>query len=45
MRMFKKRVLRDMFRLQREEISGDRRRLLNDDLNLSCLPNISWVIK
>jgi len=44
MRMFKNRLLRKMFRPQKEEISGDWRRLLNDDLNLSCLPNIVWVI-
>jgi hypothetical protein len=38
MRMFKNRVPRKMFRPQREEISGDGKRLLNDDFNLSCLP-------
>jgi hypothetical protein len=45
-RVFKIRVLRSLFRLQREEVAGGWRRLHNEELhNLCASPNIIRVIK
>ena len=44
--MFENRVLRRMFRPRRDEVTGECRRLHNEELNdLYSLPNIVRVIK
>jgi hypothetical protein len=44
--VFEKRVLKTVFRLKREEVTGEWRRILNDEVyNLSTSPNIIRVIK
>ena len=46
MRLFENMVLRRIFGTRREEVSGDWRRLHNEELNdLYCSPNIVRVIK
>jgi hypothetical protein len=46
LRMFENRVLRRIFGPNRDEATGDWRRLHNDELNdLYSSPNIFWVIK
>jgi len=40
------RVLRGIFGAKRNEVTGEWRKLLNEELNdLYCSPNIFWVIK
>jgi hypothetical protein len=44
-RVFENRVLRRIFGLKRDEVSGERRKLDNEEDNdLYTLPNIFWVI-
>ena len=44
--MFENRVLRRIFGLKRDEVTGEWRKLHNEELNdLYCLPNIVRVIK
>ena len=44
--MFQKRVLRRIFRPKRDEITGEWRKLHNEEFNdLYCSPNIVRVIK
>jgi hypothetical protein len=44
--VFENMVLRRIFVPRRDEVTGDWRRLLNEELNdLYCSPNIVWVIK
>jgi len=46
LRVFENRVLRRIFRPKRDEVTGEWRRLRNEELNdLYCSPNIVWVIK
>ena len=46
LRVFEKRVLRRVFGPKRGEVTGERRKLHNEELNdLYCLPNIIRVIK
>jgi len=46
LRVFENRVLRRIFGPKRDEITGEWRRLHNEELNyLCCSPNIPWVIK
>ena len=46
LRVFENRVLRRVFGLRREEVTGEWRRLHNEELNdLYTLPNIVRVIK
>ena len=46
LRMFENRVLRRTFGPKRDEVTGDWRKLLNEELNdLYCSPNIVRVIK
>ena len=46
LRVFKNRVLRMLFGPKRNEITGEWRKLHNEELNyLYCSPNIIWVIK
>ena len=46
MRVFGNMVLRRIFGPRRDEVTGDWRRLHNEELNdLYCSPNIVWVIK
>ena len=45
-RMFENRVLRSIFGPKRDEVTGEWRKLHNEELNaLYFLPNIVWVIK
>ena len=44
--MFENRVLRGIFGSVRDEVTGEWRKLHNEELNgLYCSPNIAWVIK
>ena len=44
--MFENRVLRKIFGPKRDEVTGEWRKLYNEELNyLYCSPNIVWVIK
>jgi hypothetical protein len=46
LRVFKNRVLRKIFGPKRDEVTGEWRKLYNEELNnLYCLPNIIQVIK
>jgi hypothetical protein len=46
LRVFENRVLRRIFRLKRDEVTGEWRRLHNKELYaLYSSPNITWVIK
>jgi len=46
LKVFETRVLRRIFELKGDEVTGEWRKLHNDDLNdLYCSPNIVWVIK
>jgi hypothetical protein len=46
LRAFENRVLRGIFSPKRDEVTGEWRKLHNEDLNdLYCLPNIVRVIK
>jgi len=44
-RVFKNRALRKMFRIERDEVTGDWRKLHNEEQHdLNCCPDI-WVIR
>jgi len=44
--VFENRVLRRIFKLKRDEVTGEWRKLHNEELNvLYSSPNIVWVIK
>jgi len=44
--VFENRVLRRIFGTKRDEVTGEWRKLHNEELNdLYCSPNIVWVIK
>jgi hypothetical protein len=44
--VFENRALRTVFGLKRDEVTGEWRKLHNEELNdLYCPPNIVWVIK
>ena len=44
--VFENRVLRRVFGPKRDEVTGEWRKLLNEELNdLYSLPNIVWVVK
>jgi len=46
LRVFENRVLRRVFGPKRDEMTGEWRKLHNEELNdLYCSPNIVWVIK
>jgi hypothetical protein len=46
LRVFESRVLRKIFRPMRDKVTGDRRRLQNQELHdLYSSPSIIWVIK
>ena len=46
LRVFENRVLRRMFGPKRDEVTGEWKKLHNEELNnLYSLPNIGWVIK
>jgi len=46
LRVFENRVLRRIFGPRRDEVTGDWRKLHNEELNdLYSSPNIIWVIK
>ena len=46
LRAFENRVLRRIFGLRRDDVTGEWRNLHNEELNdLYSLPNIIWVIK
>jgi hypothetical protein len=46
LKVFENRVLRRVFGLKREEVTGEWRKLHNEELNdLYSLPSIVWVVK
>jgi hypothetical protein len=46
LRVSENRVLRRLFGAKRDEVTGDLRKLHDEELNdLYCPPNITWVIK
>jgi hypothetical protein len=45
MRVSEKRVLSTIFRPKRDKVTGERRKLHNEELNDLYSPNIIWVIK
>jgi hypothetical protein len=46
LRVFKNTVLRRIFGPKRDEVTGEWRKLYNEELNdLYCSPNIVWVMK
>ena len=46
LRVFENRVLRGIFGPKRDEVTGEWRKLHNEELNdMYCSPNIVWVIK
>jgi hypothetical protein len=46
LRVFENRVLREIFGAERDEVTGEWRRLHNEELNgLYCSPTVIWVIK
>jgi len=46
LRVFENRVLRRIFGPKRDEVTGEWRKVHNEELNdLYCSPNIVWVIK
>ena len=46
LRVFENRVLRGVFELKRDEVTGEWRKLHNEELSdLYSLPNIVWVVK
>jgi len=46
LRAFGNRVLRGIFGPKRDEVTGEWRKIHNEELNdLYCSPNIVWVIK
>ena len=46
LRVFENRVLRGIFGCKRDEVTGEWRRLHNEELNdLYCSPNVVWVVK
>jgi hypothetical protein len=46
LRVFEKRVLRRVFGPKRDEVTGEWRKLNNEELNnMYSLPNIVWVVK
>jgi len=46
LRVFENRVLRRIFGPKREKVTGEWRKLHNEELNdLYCSPNIAWVVK
>jgi hypothetical protein len=45
LRVFENRVLRRIFGPKRDEVTGDWRKLHNEELNDLYSPNIVWVIK
>ena len=46
MRVFENRMVRRIFGSKRDDVTGEWRKLHNDELSdLYCSPNIVWVIK
>jgi hypothetical protein len=46
LKVFEKRVLRIVFGPKRDKVTGERRKLHNEELNdLYSLPNILWLVK
>jgi hypothetical protein len=45
-RVFENRVLREIFGPKREEVTGDWRKLHNEELHdLYCSPDVAWVMR